>query len=71
MGLFRLECGVLALIARTLATVSAVFTITVQGYQVNTIAADALAPCVAKPSAAVIFTMLDKLVLVFYEERFQ
>ena len=39
--------------------------------QVNTIAADALATCVARSSAAMILIMQDKQVLVIHEERFQ
>ena len=33
-------------------------------------AADALAPCVAKSPAAMVLTMWDKRVLVFHEEGF-
>ena len=38
---------------------------------VNTIAADALAPCVAKTSAAMVLNVSNKKVLVFNEEAFQ
>ena len=38
---------------------------------VNTIAADGLAPWVARPSAAMVLNMQDKQVLVFHEEGFQ
>ena len=38
---------------------------------VNTMAADALAPCVARASAATVLTLYDKLVLAFHEEGFQ
>ena len=41
------------------------------GNLVNTIAADGLAPWVARPSAAMVLNMQDKQVLVFHEEGFQ
>ena len=34
-------------------------------------AADAMAPCIAKPSAAEVLTMKDKFVFVFLEEGLQ
>ena len=36
--------------------------------EVNTMAADALAPCVARTSATIALIMLDKQVLVFHKE---
>ena len=39
-----------------------------QDNQVITIAADALAPCITKSSAAIALTMQDKWVLVFHRE---
>ena len=38
---------------------------------VDTMAADALAPCVARASASMVLTMQDKQLLVFHKERFQ
>ena len=38
---------------------------------VNTMAADALAPSLARSSAAIVLTMQDGRVLVFHEEGFQ
>ena len=39
--------------------------------KVNSIPADALALCISKPSASMVFIMQDKLALVFQEEGFQ
>ena len=41
-----------------------------QKHQVNTITADALVPCVTRPSTAVVLTMYDKHI-IFHEEGFQ
>ena len=41
------------------------------GNFVNTMAADALAPWVARPSTAVVLKIQDKLVPVFHKDRFQ
>ena len=38
---------------------------------INTMAPDALAPCVARPSEAMVLNMQDKWVLVFHKGRFQ
>ena len=39
--------------------------------KVNTMAVDALAPCVARPSAAMVLNKQDKHVLVFHEKGFK
>ena len=39
--------------------------------KVNTMTADALAPCIARASTTMVSTMEDKRVLVFHEEAFQ
>ena len=38
---------------------------------VNAVAADALAPCITRPSAAIALTMLDRYDLVTQKEAFQ
>ena len=38
---------------------------------VNTKAADAMAPCVARPSAALVLTMQDKYIIVVHNEWYQ
>ena len=35
--------------------------------QVNTIAADAMVPCISRSSAAMVLTMAEKRVIVFYQ----
>ena len=42
----------------------------VQQNKVNIMAAEALAPCVARTSAAMVLNMQNKQVFAFYEERF-
>ena len=41
-----------------------------QKNQVNTMAVDDLAPCIARSSASMVLTMQEKLVLIFYGEGF-
>ena len=41
------------------------------GEQVNTVAADALVPCIGKQLAAVVLTLPDTLVPVFHKEGFK
>ena len=46
-------------------------TITSGANEINTIAADPLAHCVTKPSAAMLFTVMGKQILIFHQEGFQ
>ena len=42
-----------------------------QGKPINTMAADALAPCVIGSLGAMVLTVQDQQVLVFHKEKFQ
>ena len=42
-----------------------------QENNINTLAADTLAPCVTRSSAAMVLSIQDKFVFVFFEEEFE